>query len=366
MKTHGTQDDIYYIKETETPEGYRKIIQDEVKVVIHKKITDPITEQYEISIECDLLETKVIVETQDTVIPIYTEEQLSKIGTNRSVTIDGKTYTFGKYEDYELKNDIEITSGNWKPIKEFGGVFDGAGYTISNLKITQDGDSDNTRFGLFAEVSGTIKDLNVSNININITNVEKEINEKISDARLELANATTTTEKTRLREKIKELQEKLENKYNVGGIVAYMAQGTLQNCTVSGTINSDTNNVGGLIGYGADGKLLIINGCTNNTNITATGSKIGGLMGVGFGALSIVDSTNNGTIIAGKFNAGGLVGYSEASNYSVNNVVVKLDKTTNIVSLTIENKRHIGEYTLSLKNIDIDTYELLDVQDLKY
>ena len=37
-----------------------------------------------------------------------------------------------------------------------------------------------------------------------------------------------------------------------------MAQGTLQNCTVSGTINSDTNNVGGLIGYGADGKLLII------------------------------------------------------------------------------------------------------------
>ena len=360
MKTHGTQDDIYYIKETETPEGYRKIIQDEVKVVIHKKITDPITEQYEISIECDLLETKVIVETQDTVIPIYTEEQLSKIGTNRSVTIDGKTYTFGKYEDYELKNDIKITSENWKPIKEFGGVFDGAGYTISNLKITQDGDSDNTRFGLFAEVSGTIKDLNVSNININITNVEKEINEKISDARLELANATTTTEKTRLREKIKELQEKLENKYNVGGIVAYMAQGTLQNCTVSGTINSDTNNVGGLIGYGADGKLLIINGCTNNTNITATGSKIGGLIGVGFGALSIVDSTNNGTIIAGKFNAGGLVGYSEASNYSVNNVVVKLDKTTNIVSLTIENKRHIGEYTLSLKNIDIDTYELLD------
>ena len=53
-----------------------------------------------------------------------------------------------------MKNDIEITSGNWKPIKEFGGVFDGAGYTISNLKITQDGDSDNTRFGLFAEVSG--------------------------------------------------------------------------------------------------------------------------------------------------------------------------------------------------------------------
>lgn len=360
MKTYGTKDDVYYIKETETPEGYRKIIQDEVKVVVHKKITDPITEQYEISIECDLLETKVIVETQDTVIPIYTEEQLSKIGTNRSVTIDGKTYTFGKYEDYELKNDIEITSENWSPIKEFGGVFDGCGYTISNLKITQNGDSDNTRFGLFAEVSGTIKDLNVSNININVTNIEKEVQEKISDARLELRNATTTAEKTLIQEKIKELEDKLENKYSVGGIVAYMEQGTLQNCTVSGTINSDTNNVGGLIGYGADGKLLIINGCTNNSNVTATGSKVGGLIGVGFGALSIVDSTNNGTVIAGKFNAGGLVGYVESANYSVSNVVVKLDKTTNIISLTIENKRHIGEYTLSLKNIDIDTYELLD------
>ena len=44
------------------------------------------------------------------IIPIYTEEQLFKVGTGEEITVEqeNKTYTYGKNLKYELKNDIVI------------------------------------------------------------------------------------------------------------------------------------------------------------------------------------------------------------------------------------------------------------------
>ena len=46
------------------------------------------------------------------IIPIYTEEQLFKIGTGEEITVEqeNKTYTYGKNLKYELKNDIVINN----------------------------------------------------------------------------------------------------------------------------------------------------------------------------------------------------------------------------------------------------------------
>lgn len=76
--------------------------------------------------------------------------------------------------NFKLMNDI-VLEGEWVPLCTYGdsftGVFDGSGYTISNLQIT--GNYEKT--GLFAENNGTIKNISIEtsetgvvfNLNIN-------------------------------------------------------------------------------------------------------------------------------------------------------------------------------------------------------
>jgi hypothetical protein len=71
------------------------------------------------------------------------------------------------YSAYILANDIEFNDSIWIPF-EFFGVFDGNGYTISgiNVNIT----STDTYAGLFSINHGTVRNVNITNTNINIEN----------------------------------------------------------------------------------------------------------------------------------------------------------------------------------------------------
>lgn len=54
-------------------------------------------------------------------------------------------------QHYEQTEDIDLSAyGNWQPLPEFSGVFDGKDHTISNLTINRMGDF---RVGLFSRVS---------------------------------------------------------------------------------------------------------------------------------------------------------------------------------------------------------------------
>lgn len=46
------------------------------------------------------------------IIPVYTEEQLKKIGSNESIYINGKNYTFSTGKTYVLQNDITFNETN--------------------------------------------------------------------------------------------------------------------------------------------------------------------------------------------------------------------------------------------------------------
>ena len=119
--------------------------------------------------------------------------------------------TEGKLGDsnsyYELANDIVLDAVFWTPIggnlsgRDFEGVFDGAGHTISNVNITQDNFANS---GLFGVVTGTVKNLGVS------------------------ANIAVT-------------------KNNVGALVGNLYNGTLINCYSVGSVEGNEN-VGGLAG----------------------------------------------------------------------------------------------------------------------
>lgn len=78
------------------------------------------------------------------VIPIYTTEQLLKIGSNEKIDIDGKIYSFSNTENttYALKNNLELDlEQNWVPVyrdTNFLGKFDCNGHTLKLTTLNGD------------------------------------------------------------------------------------------------------------------------------------------------------------------------------------------------------------------------------------
>ena len=183
------------------------------------------------------------------------------------------TNAFTSY--YRLENDIAITGTNWTPIDgngmdAFSGVFDGDGHTISGVKIDFPA-YDNE--GLFGEVSGTVKNLNVSGT---------------------ISNAKTA-----------------------GGVAGFVNGGTLDCCSFSGSVAGE-NDVGGLVGYDMNGTVRnaystakVTNTNTSTSAENGCGGLVGDLYGSGASA-SIISSYATGEVMKTSTadGSGGLVGYT--------------------------------------------------------
>lgn len=127
---------------------------------------------------------------KDENIPIYTAEQLQKVGSGENVYISevGKYYTFNLNSNYILKNNIELNKGKyiisndgtvsfssnaeqWIPIgtssKQFTGIFDGNGYKIEGIYIN----SNSSNQGLFGYNQGTIQNVVLSNSYIKVNSI---------------------------------------------------------------------------------------------------------------------------------------------------------------------------------------------------
>ena len=161
---------------------------------------------------------------------------------------------------YELGNDISVTARHWTPIgsngtDSFAGIFDGKGYTISGVSLSN---SEYSYIGLFGENTGTIKNLNVS--------------------------------------------VSIEGVYFVGGI-AGSNSGTIDNCSVSGTVSGvdSCQNTGGLVGRNSG----IVSNSNSSAIVTSTYQSAGGLVGYNEGTVTFSYATGN---VSGKDYVGGLVG----------------------------------------------------------
>ncbi len=207
--------------------------------------------------------------------------------------------------DYVLENDIDLQGEEWTPLGSeetpFTGTFNGAGHSISNFKITQ-GLAD---VGIFVYSSGTIKNLGVSNFNIEILR---------------------------------------EGYIDVGGLVG-KNRGAIESCYASGNINVNSNGYGvesgGLIGrnYGdisnSYAKVNVIASAFNLGYYSSYTVVAGGLVGFMYsGAIRNCYATGNveayyaqrTRVNVSSVNAGGLIGDSdggEAENcYVTGNVKV--------------------------------------------
>lgn len=178
--------------------------------------------------------------------PIRTVDELYAIRNN----LNGK---------FILMNDIDLsevtaeggeldTGHGWTPIQNFAGTFDGNGYRIKGMQIR--GKVDSQCIGLFGKISGTIKNLGLVDILINVTDVNTS------------GNYDGIPE------------------YNACGTVAgWVDGGVIKNCFTSGKVNIKRTRLGGIVGIGEWN--ASISNCYNNTELIGN-SATGGIIGCSY------------------------------------------------------------------------------------
>ena len=172
-----------------------------------------------------------------------------------------------------LDTDIDLTGKDWTPIGTdydnlYKGTFDGGGHTITGLTFT----TNDEYAGLFGWLNraGTVK-------NVVMEGVQITCNHRLGYA---------------------------------GGVAGY-SQGTIENCSVSGSV-SGTVYVGGVVGVQIGGS---ITGCSSSATVKGT-LNVGGVAGQTiFGAtLTACYATGNVTIEIDprqNISGGGLVGFND-------------------------------------------------------
>ena len=197
-----------------------------------------------------------------------------------------------KYSDkyFKLTQNINLDNRAW-PVFDFSGSLDGDGFIISNLKITRSDDN----VGLFGVLSGTVKNLTISGVNID-TNADNvgalagycDYSGKVMDCTVML-NSTSS----------------IEGGNNVGGVVGLVENGTVTGCTVKGDTTKSQiigrSYVGGLVGQFYDHQTPIED-CYVSVNVSGT-EGVGGLIGVSY-RLTIKRCSFVGSLEAENYVAG--------------------------------------------------------------
>lgn len=196
-----------------------------------------------------------------------------------------------------LGKNIDLTGKGWTPIgtnyeKRYKGTFDGRGHTIKGLTVTT-----NDQFvGLFGYLdrAGTVKNVVMEGIQITSNHV--------------LMSG------------------------NTGGVVGY-SWGTIENCSVSGSV-SGTNCVGGVVGGQQSSGSII--GCSSSATVKGT-VNVGGVAGESWGSMTACYATGNVTLEINSpldLSGGGVVGLNGGSTvlacYATGNVNSKGRSTGNV------------------------------------
>lgn len=192
---------------------------------------------------------------------IYLEEKVN-LYNNR---LSGKTVV--------LDNDLDMSGIEFTPIGKtvsnypgysFAGIFDGQNHTISNLKASSN-DPNYAAAGLFGTLLGTVKNVNLKDIEITSTHyaggvagyLGSNTGAKVLNCTVDGGTITSTPEL---------IGESYDNGDKVGGIAGYIVYGeTIDGCSVSNVTIKGYRDLGGILGCAA-----------NNSGVTTvTNCKVG-------------------------------------------------------------------------------------------
>ena len=193
-----------------------------------------------------------------------------------------------------LDKNIDLTGKDWTPIgtdydNAYTGTFDGGGHTITGLTIT----TKDQFVGLFGYLNraGTVKNVVMEGIQITSNHMFG----------------------------------------NTGGVAGF-SWGTIENCSVSGSV-SGTKCVGGVVGAQKAGS---ITGCSSSATVKGT-VDVGGVAGEKWGSMTACYATGNVTLEIDSpknLSGGGLVGFNGGSSvlacYATGNVTSTGSSTGNV------------------------------------
>ena len=263
---------------------------------------------------------------------------------NGTITGDDITTCNG----YELSADISLDNyTNWQPIGScptlissppspfspsfsactdldalFSTIFDGNGWIISNLTITNPVAPYNSAAGLFGAINSTaiLRNIRIRSASVSggVTNVGMLVGYAEGAT---IRNSSAEGDVTASGNNIGGLAGYVSNadirmsyasgsisgNANVGGLIGYGGTTAIWYSYASGSVSGD-NNVGGMVGGGGGLQLDIILSYVVGGSVSATGDYVGGLVGLGSSETRITSSYAAGGDITGKNNVGGLLG----------------------------------------------------------
>ncbi len=229
-----------------------------------------------------------------------------------------------------LTNNIDLNNIKWTPIgnyhassNSFGGVFDGQGYTVSNMSVTVDTKYQVDTNGLFGISSATIKNLNVKGeMIVNADGDYSFYGGIVGYLEGNIDNCTADVEMT--------FNGIHYNTCWMGGLVGYLGEGaTLSNSINYGnitdlsTVSIGARYVGGVVGAVERGTVI---SCKNEGNISSDISRVGGIVGSAYnggnaGYSEITNCYNAGVLTSNAIGAhytGGIVGEVSSVQYTSN------------------------------------------------
>lgn len=240
--------------------------------------------------------------------------------------------------NYMVGGDIDAKGFAFSGIgggNAFSGIFDGGGFTISNLTISSsNGGTSTNNVGLF----GYAKKAGIRNVNL----ANETVTGGQSIGGLIGYSDSNTIKNVSISGTISGSSSK------VGGIAGYSKASTTENTSVSGSVSGNSY-VGGIVGYQQNGDTIsaswnaasvtgakqtggivgessgsVITNVLNTGEVTGNASSsqyIGGIAGRLANASSITNASNAGAVTTGQKNAGGIVGVMESGttlSYAVN------------------------------------------------
>ena len=263
--------------------------------------------------------------TAGKVIKLNTADDLKKLATitNGGKDTSGRTFALGADIDMQGVSDF-VPIGDYNYSTKFKGVFDGQGFTISNLTIK----STDKTVGFFgATIRAKINNVILDKVNI-------------------VANNTNG---------------------KCGGLIGESSETTVDSCFVTGSIENAGGYTGGLIGDTTGGT---VTNCSTNTDVKSTSYQTGAFIAVIRGS-SISNCTASGSVIIesdanSSSRTGGFVGFNDSG------IVVNCSSSADISllgtsggfssfggfaglanSCTIENCKYTGKIDNSCSDADI-------------
>lgn len=247
--------------------------------------------------------------TEEDPYQIATPEQLAKLAADVNTGVVNLSHSG---EHFILTADLNLSAHRWIPIgtgtrnasfHSWYGYFDGNNKTITGLYV--DESKEEFTAGLFGNFGGeTIKNLTVKDAYVKSESTRQEKD----GAGILIGNAIASGSAKILTIENCHVSGTVESSSTVtGGMVGYSSYFTYNDCTADVEVKG-AGQAGGFVGSEFSGKY---NGCTAKGTVTGSYS-VGGFAGVLFFESKAVKCASYAKVTASDWNAGGFVGYAES------------------------------------------------------